>query len=37
MGYKFVLNETSYHGYGALDGITEVINDKGFKKNSNFC
>lgn len=37
MGYKFVLNETSYHGYGALDGIIEVINDKGFKKNSNFC
>ena len=32
MGYKFVLNETSYHGYGALDGIKEVVNDKGFKK-----
>ena len=32
MGYKFVLNETSYHGYGALDGIKEVVNGRGFKK-----
>lgn len=32
MGYKFVLNETSYHGYGALDGIVEVIESRGIKK-----
>lgn len=32
MGYKFVLNETSYHGYGALDGIVEVVEARKIKK-----
>lgn len=37
MAYKFTLNETSYHGYGALDGIREVVEDKRFKKIAIFC
>ena len=32
MGNRIILNELSYHGYGALDGIAEVIQSKGFKK-----
>jgi len=29
---RFVLNETSYHGYGAISAIPEEIKAKGFKK-----
>ena len=29
---RFVLNETSYHGYGAVAAITEEITARGFKK-----
>ena len=29
---RFVLNETSYHGYGAITAIAEEINARGFKK-----
>ena len=29
---RFVLNETSYHGYGAITAIVEEINARGFKK-----
>lgn len=29
---RIILNERSYHGYGALDGIGEVVRDRGFKK-----
>lgn len=32
MGYRFVLNGTSYHGYGALDGLKDVVKDRNFKK-----
>lgn len=32
MANKFVLNELSYHGYGSLDGIKEIIKDKRFNK-----
>ena len=29
---RFVLNETSYHGYGAISAVSEEINARGFKK-----
>lgn len=32
MAQRFVLNELSYHGYGALDGIKDIVKDKKFKK-----
>lgn len=32
MANRFVLNELSYHGYGALDGIKEIIEDRKFEK-----
>ncbi|MBR2507520.1 MAG: lactaldehyde reductase [Bacilli bacterium] len=32
MAYRFVLNETSYHGSGAINNIPEEIKRRGFKK-----
>lgn len=32
MSYKFVLNETSYHGVGAISNIAEEAKERGFKK-----
>lgn len=32
MSYRFNLNETSYHGYGAIDNIVPEIISHGFKK-----
>lgn len=32
MGNRIILNELIYHGYGALDGIREVIQSKGYQK-----
>ena len=32
MANKFVLNETSYHGAGAISAIPEEIKGRGFKK-----
>lgn len=32
MGNRIILNELSYHGYGALEGIAEVIHSKGYNK-----
>lgn len=32
MASRFILNPVSYHGYGALEGVKEVAEDKGFKK-----
>lgn len=32
MGNRFILNEISYHGYGALEGIKEVVLGKQFEK-----
>lgn len=32
MTSRFILNPVSYHGYGALDGVKEVINDRKIKK-----
>lgn len=32
MANRFVLNETSYHGKGAIDAIPEEIRNRGFKK-----
>ena len=29
---KFVLNETSYHGAGAIKAVPEEIKNRGFKK-----
>lgn len=29
---RFVLNETSYHGAGAINSIPDEINGRGFKK-----
>ena len=29
---RFVLNETSYHGYGAISAVASEINSRGFKK-----
>lgn len=31
MGNRIILNKLSYHGYGALDHIKEVITDEGFQ------
>lgn len=30
--YKFMLNETSYHGAGAIKAVPEEIKARGFKK-----
>ena len=30
--YKFVLNETSYHGTGSISAVPEEIKARGFKK-----
>ena len=30
--YKFTLNETSYHGAGAIKAVPEEIKNRGFKK-----
>lgn len=32
MANRFILNETSYHGHGAIDNITDVVISRGFKK-----
>ncbi len=32
MANRFVLNETSYHGFGAINSIVDEINNRGFKK-----
>ena len=32
MANRFVLNETSYHGFGAINAIVDEINNRGFKK-----
>ena len=32
MSNRFVLNETSYHGAGAIQNIPEEIKNRGFKK-----
>ena len=32
MANRFILNETSYHGKGAIDAIPEEIKNRGFKK-----
>ena len=32
MSNRFVLNETSYHGAGAIENIVPEINNRGFKK-----
>ena len=32
MANRFVLNETSYHGKGAIDAVPEEIKAHGFKK-----
>ena len=32
MANRFVLNETSYHGAGAIENIVPEINNRGFKK-----
>ena len=32
MSYRFVLNETSYHGSGAINNIPSEIQRRGFKK-----
>ena len=32
MSYRFMLNETSYHGKGAIQNIVSEINARGFKK-----
>lgn len=32
MSYRFNLNETSYHGYGAIQNIVPEIKSRGFKK-----
>jgi len=29
---RFILNETSYHGYGAISAVSEEISSRGFKK-----
>ena len=32
MANRFVLNETSYHGQGAIQAIAGEVNGRGFKK-----
>ena len=32
MSNRFMLNETSYHGHGAIENIVPEINARGFKK-----
>ena len=32
MANRFVLNETSYHGKGALESIADEAKSRGFKK-----
>ena len=32
MANRFVLNETSYHGKGAIESIPEEVKARGFKK-----
>src|SRR5690625_2191718 len=32
MASRFILNPVSYHGYGALDSIKEVVEDRKLKK-----
>ncbi len=32
MAYRFILNETSYHGHGAVKGIVTEVKSRGFKK-----
>ena len=29
---RFILNETSYHGQGAIEAIVPEVNSRGFKK-----
>ena len=32
MSNRFMLNETSYHGHGAINNIVPEVNARGFKK-----
>lgn len=32
MAYRFILNETSYHGHGAVNEIVAEVKSRGFKK-----
>ena len=32
MSNRFMLNETSYHGHGAIENIVPEIHARGFKK-----
>ena len=32
MAYRFILNETSYHGHGAVNEIVTEVKSRGFKK-----
>ena len=32
MVYRFILNETSYHGHGAVNEIVAEVKSRGFKK-----
>ena len=32
MANRFMLNETSYHGYGAINEIVNEVKSRGFKK-----